>query len=68
MVASHLFIGDEMCILVTDVSPICDELCVVMEMNSIYDERCWSWMKPRFGHNFPSAWLPDGAVNAVIVV
>jgi hypothetical protein len=44
MVASHLFIGEEIGFSVIDVSPICDEFCVVMEMNSIYDERCWSWI------------------------
>jgi hypothetical protein len=44
MVASHLFIGDEIGFSIIDVSPICDEFCVVMEMNSIYDERCWSWI------------------------
>jgi hypothetical protein len=32
MVASHLFIGDEIGFSVIDVSPICDEFCVVMDL------------------------------------
>jgi hypothetical protein len=39
MVASHLFIGDEIGFSVIDVSPICDEFCVVMDLNSFYDKR-----------------------------
>jgi hypothetical protein len=42
MVASHLFIGDEIGFFVKDVTPICDEFCVVMDLNSFYDERFWS--------------------------
>jgi hypothetical protein len=42
MVASHLFIGDEIGFSVIDVSPICDEFCVVMDLNSFYDKRFWS--------------------------
>jgi hypothetical protein len=42
MVASHLVIGEEMVIFFTDVSPFCDVLCDVMELNSIYDDCCWS--------------------------
>jgi hypothetical protein len=42
MVASHLFIGDEIGFFVIDVSPISDEFCVVMDLNSFYDERLWS--------------------------
>jgi hypothetical protein len=38
MVASHLFIGDEIGFFVIDVSPICDEFCVVMDLNSFYDD------------------------------
>jgi hypothetical protein len=40
--ASHLCICDEMSFFVTDVSLIRDEIVVIMEMNSIYDERRWS--------------------------
>jgi hypothetical protein len=68
MVASHLVIGDEMVISVTDVSPFCDDLCDVMELNSICDERCWSWMEPHFCHNLPSIMVANGAVNGVCVV
>jgi hypothetical protein len=39
MVASHLFIGDEIGFFVVDVSPICDEFCGVMDLNSFYDKR-----------------------------
>jgi hypothetical protein len=39
-----LCICDEMSFFVTDVSLICDEIAVFMEMNSIYDERRWSWI------------------------
>jgi hypothetical protein len=42
MVASHLFIGDEIGFSVIDVSPICDEICVVKDSNSFYDKRFWS--------------------------
>jgi hypothetical protein len=42
VVASHLFIGDEFGFSVIDVSPICDEFCVVMDLNSFYDKRFWS--------------------------
>jgi hypothetical protein len=38
MVASHLFIGDEIGFFVIDVSPTCDEVCVVMDLNSFYDK------------------------------
>jgi hypothetical protein len=38
LVVSHLFIGDEICFFVIDVSPICDEFCVVMDLNSFYDD------------------------------
>jgi hypothetical protein len=44
MVASHLFIGDEIGFSVTDASLIREEIVVVMEMNSIYDQRRWSWI------------------------
>jgi hypothetical protein len=44
MVASHLCICDEISFFVIDVSLIRDEIVVVMEMNSIYDERRWSWI------------------------
>jgi hypothetical protein len=44
MVMSHLVIGDEMVIFFTDVSPLCDELDVIMEMNTICDYRFWSWI------------------------
>jgi hypothetical protein len=39
MVASHLFIGDEFGFSVIEVSPIWDEFCVVMDLNSFYDKR-----------------------------
>jgi hypothetical protein len=39
MVASHLFNGNEFGFFVIDVSPICDEFCVVMDLNSFYDKR-----------------------------
>jgi hypothetical protein len=39
MVASHLFIGDEIGFSVIDVSTICDEFCVVMDLNSFYEKR-----------------------------
>jgi hypothetical protein len=65
MVASHLFIGDEIGFSVIDVSPICDEFCVVMDLNSFYDKRFWSYIIPCFRHNFTSAWLTDVAVNVV---
>jgi hypothetical protein len=65
MVASHLVIGDEMEIFVTNVSPFCDELDVVMEMNSICDDRFWSWMIHRFRHNLLFVRHPNGAVNSV---
>jgi hypothetical protein len=68
MLASHLVIGDKMVIFITDVSPFCDELCDVMELNSIHDECCWSWMKPRFRHNLPSAMGANGVVTGVCVV
>jgi hypothetical protein len=42
MVASHLFIGDEIGFFVIDVSPICDEFCVVMDLNSFCDKCFWS--------------------------
>jgi hypothetical protein len=42
MVASHLFIGDEIGFFVIDVSPICDEFGVVMDLNSFRDEFFWS--------------------------
>jgi hypothetical protein len=42
MVASHLFIGEEIGFSVIDVSPICDEFCVVMDLNSFYDKCFWS--------------------------
>jgi hypothetical protein len=42
MVASHLFIGDEIGFSVIDVSPICDEFCVVMDLNSFHDKHFWS--------------------------
>jgi hypothetical protein len=57
--ASHLCICDEMSFFVTDVVLICDEKIVVMDLNSIYDERCASWIQLRFRHYFPCAWLPD---------
>jgi hypothetical protein len=44
VVASHLVIGDEMEIFITDLSPFYDEIDVVMEMNSICDDRFWSSM------------------------
>jgi hypothetical protein len=50
---------------VIDVSPICDEFCVVMDLNSFYDECLWSQIIPGFGHNFTSAWLTDVVVNVV---
>jgi hypothetical protein len=65
MVVSHLFIGDEICCFVIDVSPICDEFCVVMDLNSFYDDLFWSYIKPCFRHNFTSVGLTDVAVNAV---
>jgi hypothetical protein len=68
MVVSHLVIGDEMVIFVTDVSPFCDDLCDVMELNSIYDECCWSWMKPHFRHNLSSIVCANSVVNDVCVV
>jgi hypothetical protein len=42
--ASHLCICDEMSFFVTDVYLIPNEIVVIMEMNSIYDERHWSWI------------------------
>jgi hypothetical protein len=42
MVASHLFISDEIGFSVTDVSPIYDEFCVIMDLISFYDKRFWS--------------------------
>jgi hypothetical protein len=42
LVASHLFIGDEIGFPVIDVSPICDEFCVVTDLNSFYDKCFWS--------------------------
>jgi hypothetical protein len=65
MVASHLIIGDEMVIFITDVSPFCDELNVVMELDSICDDRFWSWMINHFRHNPPSIRRPDGTVNDI---
>jgi hypothetical protein len=65
MVASHLFIGDEIGFFVIYLSPICGEFCVVMDLKSFYDERFWSYIIPCFRHNFTSAWLRDVAVNAV---
>jgi hypothetical protein len=65
MVASHLVIGDEMEIFVIDVSPFCGEFDVVMEMNSICDDRFWSSMIHRFRHNLPFVRHPNGAVNGV---
>jgi hypothetical protein len=65
MVASHLIIGDEIGFFVIDVSPICDRFCVVMDLNSFYEECLWSQIIPSFRHNFTSAWLTDVVVNAV---
>jgi hypothetical protein len=42
--ASHLCICEEMSFFVMDVSLIRDQIVGVMEMNSIYDERHWSWI------------------------
>jgi hypothetical protein len=42
MVVSHLFISDEIGFSIIDVSPICDKICVVMDLNSFYDKRFWS--------------------------
>jgi hypothetical protein len=64
MVASHL-VNDEMEIFVTDVSPLCDELDVVMEMNSICDDRFWSWMIDHFCHNLSFVRHPNGVVNDI---
>jgi hypothetical protein len=38
MVASHLIIGDVMVIFITDVTPFCDDLCDIMELNPFCDE------------------------------
>jgi hypothetical protein len=65
MVASHLFIGDEIGFFVIDVSPICDEFCVIMDLNSFYDKCFWSSIILCFRHNFTSAGLTDVTVNAV---
>jgi hypothetical protein len=53
--ASHLCIFDEMSFLVTNVVLIYDEKIVVMDLNSIYDERCSSWIHLCFRHYFPCA-------------
>jgi hypothetical protein len=42
VVASHLFIGDEIGFSIIDVSPISDEFCGIMDLNSFYDKRFWS--------------------------
>jgi hypothetical protein len=68
MVASHLVISEEMVIFVTDVSPFCDDLCDIMELNSIYDDCCWSWMEPHFRHNLPSIMGANDTVNDICVV
>jgi hypothetical protein len=48
MMASHLFIGDKTGFFVIDVSPIYDEFCVVMDLNSFYDERFCHRLYPVF--------------------
>ena len=52
---SHLIYCDDSDIFVTDVSTFCDEMSVVTEANSIYDDWFWSLMNHHFRHNLPSA-------------
>jgi hypothetical protein len=54
-VASHLLCCDGLPIFVIDVYPFCDEIRVVMEVISFYDDQVWSWRKALFRHNPPSA-------------
>jgi hypothetical protein len=54
-VTSHLLCFDGLPIFVIDVYPFCDEIRVVMEVNSIYDNQVWLWRKAQFRHNPPSA-------------
>jgi hypothetical protein len=65
MVASHLVIGDEMIIFITGVTPFCDDLCDVMELNPLCDECFWSLMEAHFHHNLPPVMVANGTVNGV---
>jgi hypothetical protein len=65
MVTSHLVIGDEMVIFVTDVTPFCDDLCDIMELNPFCDEFFWSLMEAHFPHNLSSVMVANGSVNGV---
>jgi hypothetical protein len=52
---SHLLCCDGLSIFVIDVYPLCDEIRIVMEVNSFYDDQVWSWMKALLCHNPSSA-------------
>jgi hypothetical protein len=45
---------DGLPIFVIDVYPFYDEIRVVMEVISFYDDQVWSWRKALFCHNPPS--------------
>jgi hypothetical protein len=61
-----LFCYDELGSFITDLLIFCDEIRIVMEAISIYNNMFWSLMMPLFRHNPPPDNRPNVAVNGVI--